>query len=258
VRVLEWWDLCTINPEDIAALVSSWNLATSPRVNGGWIAKGWRNGHCYSESRDTLAEAVTGLVAQLEATTKTPVGVVGPMHSQNPTAEEILPLRDINQEMSQLMDTAHSALTTGIESLRAAVAHGMADLPKAPTFDDSVKKLADTWGKPSLSALDAEVERLYEAIDHTPLGPKPKPPEGTFAKTVIARQVQAVLGLRKPTEAELTSALYEALDGYEMSLVLVKMLRAQSKKVRAEGADPIITLAKIDALEDVIDLLLKA
>lgn len=156
-------DKAKVDP--IEALIKEWTLAVNPRVNGGWTAKGWRNGHCYSESRDTLTEAVSGVVAQLKAATSEPEAVV-----------------------------------------------------------------------PA----------------------KPKPPEGTFAKAVIARQVQAVLGLSNPTEDVLTSALYEALNGYEMSLVLVKMLRAQSKKVRAEGTDPVITLAKIDALETVVDILLRA
>lgn len=51
----------------IEALIKEWTLAVNPRVNGGWIAKGWRNGHCYSERRDTLADAVNGVVAQLKA-----------------------------------------------------------------------------------------------------------------------------------------------------------------------------------------------
>lgn len=56
-------------------LINEWTLATSPRENGGWIAKGWRNGHCYVESRDTLAEAVNGVVAQLKSATSEPEAV---------------------------------------------------------------------------------------------------------------------------------------------------------------------------------------
>ena len=142
------------------ALIKEWTLAVNPRVNGGWTAKGWRNGHCYSESRDTLAEAVSGVVAQLKAATSE-------LEAAPPTAKT----KRTNAIITRQADAVIAAIAAGntskealSESLLGAFNKGVElSVIIAKFLRAQVKIVRAEGGDPSV--MQTKIDVLEAAID---------------------------------------------------------------------------------------------
>lgn len=151
-------DKAKVDP--IEALIKEWTLAVNPRVNGGWTAKGWRNGHCYSESRDTLAEAVSGVVAQLKAATSE-------LEAAPPTAKT----KRTNAIITRQADAVIAAIAAGntskealSESLLGAFNKGVElSVIIAKFLRAQVKIVRAEGGDPSV--MQTKIDVLEAAID---------------------------------------------------------------------------------------------